>query len=322
MLVKPLITSTGDGIACGPGPTQVTLTATSNTGIVNWYSADRPDGALLYTGTSYTTTISGTMEYWVEAAAPGHPDIISENRVAVEARYEEKDVITDISVTTMSTSTVQLTVTTANASYTNINWYNQETGGSALNTTNNMDIQANGATVTLSEFPPMTLYASAENACGESDRFPVVIRATPQSPVPSGNLYINNEFVASNTWGQTNLGNTYNIINVNNLPDYTTNAQGQYFRAPKGGAPDSSFDIADEAGVVVWHFETRIYKAGCDTTLGSYDCCEDRPSNHDYFRLEITNVLTGNKTYILQHEVNADRGYPGSCDQGSWYNLP
>jgi hypothetical protein len=64
----PTVSGTTPASRCGPG--SITLGATTSAGLINWYAAPT-GGASLYTGTSYTPTISGTTTFYVDATANG-----------------------------------------------------------------------------------------------------------------------------------------------------------------------------------------------------------------------------------------------------------
>ena len=66
---RPAITSVREGFHCGPG--EVSLEATSGSGIIYWYSY-KTGGSILGSGTSFTTPVlSNSKDYYVDATADG-----------------------------------------------------------------------------------------------------------------------------------------------------------------------------------------------------------------------------------------------------------
>ncbi|MFZ1369181.1 MAG: hypothetical protein WAR78_02300, partial [Ferruginibacter sp.] len=70
-LNNPQITSTTPGASCGPGPVTVTLAATGNSAVLNWYDV-ATGGVPIGTGSPFITPpISVNTDYWVSASDGG-----------------------------------------------------------------------------------------------------------------------------------------------------------------------------------------------------------------------------------------------------------
>ncbi|SHF81107.1 Ig-like domain-containing protein [Flavobacterium defluvii] len=88
---------------CGPG--SVTITASSNIGIINWFTASS-GGTSIFTGTSFTTpTISTNTTYYAEASNSG---CVNPNRAAVNIEIYTPPVVNDETVALCQNQTVTL----------------------------------------------------------------------------------------------------------------------------------------------------------------------------------------------------------------------
>jgi len=120
------ITSTAPSTRCDIGT--LSLGATANAGIINWY-ATPTGGTSLGTGSTFITpSLSSTTTYYVDTNNNG---CVSSSRTAVQASVYT----TDITSTTPGSRTGAGTVTLgATASGGTINWYTTLTGGSSIGT--------------------------------------------------------------------------------------------------------------------------------------------------------------------------------------------
>ncbi|MFZ4399675.1 MAG: T9SS type A sorting domain-containing protein [Bacteroidales bacterium] len=122
----PTVISTTAGSRCGSG--SVTLSATPSAGSINWYTG-LTGGTSVYTGTSYSPNLSTTTTYYADATANG---CTSSPRTAIVATIKVIPVISGTtSDTRCGTGVVNLSAT---ASSGTINWYEDLTGGSSINT--------------------------------------------------------------------------------------------------------------------------------------------------------------------------------------------
>jgi len=109
----PVITSTNTPASrCGAGA--VTLQASSDSGIINWYST-ATGGNILGTGTSFTTSsISQNTTYYAEAQNNG---CFSSGRTPVEIKIYSSPIITDEELTICKSSSLTLDVQIPNMTY-------------------------------------------------------------------------------------------------------------------------------------------------------------------------------------------------------------
>ncbi|MFN8145238.1 MAG: CotH kinase family protein [Bacteroidia bacterium] len=157
-----------DVARCGSGT--VTLTA-SDTASIRWY-ATSVGGAVLTTGTTYTTpVINVTTAYYVEAGSACPSPRIQVNAIIATAAADP--VVTP--VTRCGSGTVTLT---ANSSFT-VNWYNSP-GGTLLGTGNTYTTPVLSSTT--------TYYAQAVSAGCQSNYVSVqaIISAITAAPVTQG----------------------------------------------------------------------------------------------------------------------------------------
>ncbi|MEC4004735.1 T9SS type A sorting domain-containing protein [Flavobacterium sp. SUN052] len=122
----PIITSTTPASRCDSGT--IALSATANSGTINWF-ANASGGTSLATGTSFTTpSISVSTTYYVETSNGTCTSV----RTAVTATVNVTPIITS---TTPSSRCDAGTVTlSATANAGTISWYANATGGTALAT--------------------------------------------------------------------------------------------------------------------------------------------------------------------------------------------
>ena len=158
--VTPSITSTTASNRCDAG--SVTLFASANAGIVNWYDA-ATGGTLVGTGTSFTTpSILSTTSYYVEAV---NGSCASGTRTEVIATINNSPTITSTAPTTIcggDTFTISAT-----ASAGSLAWFNVPTGGLVQGTGNSFSL-SNWTTTT-------TFYVQATDGPCQSARIPVVV---------------------------------------------------------------------------------------------------------------------------------------------------
>ncbi len=168
----PTAPSLISGSNCGPGT--VTLTATTSSPIVNWYSV--PSGGIsLGNGLSYTTpTISTTTTYYAQATSA---EGCTSSRVAVEAVISNTN---SAPITTGASRCGSGSLSLSAVGLGTVNWYNTISGGTILSTGNIYTINSISTTT--------TYYAEANNNGCLSPRVPVIAQVDPQpaAPVSSG----------------------------------------------------------------------------------------------------------------------------------------
>jgi hypothetical protein len=161
----PNILSTTPGNRCDAG--SITLGATANTGVLNWYTTST-GGTSQGTGTAFITpSISATTTYYVEASNTCGASA----RVAVIASVGLSPTITATSPA--SRCDVGVVTLGATASAGALNWYSSITGGTSLGT---------GATYTTPIISSTTTYyVNATASCGTSPRTAVIatVNSTP-----------------------------------------------------------------------------------------------------------------------------------------------
>ncbi len=165
----PSITATTPNSRCGSG--SVTLFATANAGVLQWYNAST-GGTILGTGTTFTTpSISTTSTYYVESVN----NSCSSVRVPVLATVYS---IPTVTATTNGSSCGGTTTSiTATPSEGVIYWYYSASGGSAFASGNNLPVSGVSA----------TYYAEAvSNGC-PSERVAVSYTAIPVPTLVSTN---------------------------------------------------------------------------------------------------------------------------------------
>ncbi|MBA4134569.1 MAG: hypothetical protein C0525_07580, partial [Flavobacterium sp.] len=162
--VTPSITATTPNSRCDSG--SVTLFASANAGVLQWYDA-AVGGTLLGTGTTFTTpSISNTTTYYVASVNNSCASV----RVPVVATVNA--VPTVVSTADASSCAGTLTALTATPSEGIIYWYNSASGGSAFATGNSLPVSGSSA----------TYYAEASSNGCPSARVAVSFTAIP---VPS-----------------------------------------------------------------------------------------------------------------------------------------
>jgi hypothetical protein len=126
----PTITSVSDSERCGTGA--LILGASASSGDVNWYALNA-GGAVLYTGTNFTTpSISTSTTYYVAAISNG---CVSAVRTPVVATI--KPIPTVVSVSGDSRCGSGQVTLTATPSSGVINWYDSSAGGTLLQAASN-----------------------------------------------------------------------------------------------------------------------------------------------------------------------------------------
>jgi PKD repeat protein len=217
-----IVTATTPGFACDSGT--VTLGATTNAGILNWYNVPT-GGAILSSGTSFTTpnlTVSTT--YYVEVV----------NGTCISARTA---VVASVNPTPLVTSTTQVTpicvsgstTLTATSNYNGTNtwaWYDAPTGGTLLSTSISFItpvISSNTiyyvATDRFGCTSPRTAITAVVTAT------PTITSSTPASRCGTGSVALTATASAGNiTWwtaatGGTNIGSGSTL----NTPSIATN---------------------------------------------------------------------------------------------------
>ena len=141
ILPLPIITSVTPSGTCGSG--SVLLNATSNSGIISWFSASG-GGTALDTGTTFTTPVLfAPTTYYVEAKLN---NCVSATRTPVLASIYSNPNITG---TTSANGCVgDKVILGATASTGTINWYLNATGGSSIATGNSFTTPALTTTTT------------------------------------------------------------------------------------------------------------------------------------------------------------------------------
>lgn len=158
----PVITNTTPGERCGAG--SVTLSATADSGTINWY-ANASGGTPLFTGGSFTTpNISTTTTYYVSTQLGD----CTSDRVAVTATIKEIPAITSTTPASRCDSgTLTLMATSSSGT---LKWYNVATGGTVLAMGSSFTTPVITATT--------TYYVEAENNGCISDREAVIATIT------------------------------------------------------------------------------------------------------------------------------------------------
>ncbi len=125
----PAITSSSGAEICGTG--SVTLNASASAGTVAWYTVFN-GGAPIATGPSYTTAISSTTNYYVEATLSG---CTTATRTTVIAKSKQIPSIT--SVTSNARCGAGIINLSASPSAGLVKWYTAAAGGTAVYSGNN-----------------------------------------------------------------------------------------------------------------------------------------------------------------------------------------
>lgn len=189
--VTPSITATTPNSRCDSG--SVTLFASANAGVLQWYDA-AVGGTLLGTGTTFTTpSISNTTTYYVASVNNSCASV----RVPVVATVNA--VPTVVSTADASSCAGALTALTATPSEGVIYWYNSASGGSAFATGNSLPVSGSSA----------TYYAEASSNGCPSARVAVSFTAIP---VPS--LVTTSPASRCGT-GTVTIGVNYNFGTIN-----------------------------------------------------------------------------------------------------------
>ncbi len=189
--VTPSITATTPNSRCDSG--SVTLFASANAGVLQWYDA-AVGGTLLGTGTTFTTpSISNTTTYYVASVNNSCASV----RVPVVATVNA--VPTVVSTADASSCAGTLTALTATPSEGVIHWYNSASGGSAFATGNSLPVSGSSA----------TYYAEASSNGCPSARVAVSFTAIP---VPS--LVTTSPASRCGT-GTVTIGANYNFGTIN-----------------------------------------------------------------------------------------------------------
>lgn len=183
--VTPSITSTTPNSRCNSG--SVTLFASANAGVLQWYDA-AVGGTLLGTGTTFTTpSITNTTTYYVASvnnscASVSVPVVATVNAVP-----------TVVSTADASSCAGALTALTATPSEGVIYWYNSASGGSAFATGNSLPVSGSSATYyaeAISNGCPSTRVAVSFNAIP----VPSLVTTSPASRCGTGTVTIGANF--------------------------------------------------------------------------------------------------------------------------------
>lgn len=161
------ITTTAGDVGCGQ--TQVTLTASSTSGKILWFSS-ATGGSPIASGYKFTPTIAATTTYYVVASADGSCE--KGTRVPITATINPIPTITNS--TSQTICQFGSATLTATASSGIVNWYTNLTGGTVLHTGNNyttpivntsttyyVDATNNGCTATQRTPVTLTVYKTA-----------------------------------------------------------------------------------------------------------------------------------------------------------------
>lgn len=123
----PSITSTTPATRCGAG--SATIQAVASAGTLNWYAAVT-GGTVLFTGASFSPSVTGTTTYYVEASNNG----CTSARTAVTVTVNSVPSIT--STTPAGRCDAGSVTLQASASNGTLNWYSAATGGTLLGSGN------------------------------------------------------------------------------------------------------------------------------------------------------------------------------------------
>lgn len=190
--VSPSITSTAGASRCGTGT--LTLSATTNTGIVNWYTA-ATGGTAVATGTVYTTpSLTATTIYYVDATNAG---CTTPTRTAVTATINAVPIVTLTPASTTICSSQSTTLTASGAStYT---WLPSGSGtSSVLSPTATTIYTVTGtssagciglpktSTITVNSTPTITLSPGSATICSGQSTTLTVSGASTYTWAPSG----------------------------------------------------------------------------------------------------------------------------------------
>ena len=164
----PIITSTTPSSRCDAGT--VTLSATANSGTINWF-ANATGGTSLASGSIFTTSnIAATTTYYVEASNGSCTSF----RTPVTATVNVTPTI--LSTTPSSRCDAGTVTLSASASAGSVVWYTNATGGTALATTNIFTTPNISSTT--------TYYVEAVNgSCASGTRTAVIATINPSPTI-------------------------------------------------------------------------------------------------------------------------------------------
>jgi gliding motility-associated-like protein len=230
----PNIESTTPSSICGPG--SITLTATASNGNVYWYTSST-GGTSIYTGDSFTTTLSATTSYYVDATNGNCPTVTRKEVIATVTTIPT--IVLTIPNSRCDSGTLILTAATTGGT---INWYNVATGGTSLGT---------GTTFTTPTISTTTTYYvdATANGCTSSTRTAITatvynspsITSTSESSICDSGIVILGATASAGTinWynvstGGTSLGTgaTYTTPTINTTTTYYVDASTSNCTSP------------------------------------------------------------------------------------------
>ncbi|WP_231427482.1 putative Ig domain-containing protein [Pedobacter sp. Leaf250] len=190
---SPIIATTGTNI-CSGEPTTLSITNSQNGVTYEWYTA-ATGGSLLFTGTSYTTSVINTAtDYYVQAVGAGGCTN-SGGRVKVTVTVNQKPnvpTVTSSNVSVCIGNSAALTVSNPQANIV-YNWYTTPNGGTIAGTGSSFTTPALTANATY-------YVEGANGSCLSSSRTPVNVIALPVPVAPTSVTAANGTICAgSNT---------------------------------------------------------------------------------------------------------------------------
>jgi len=229
----PMINTAVGNSVCGTG--SMTLQATANFGIVNWY-ATPVGGEILSTGTVFNTpALAKSTTYYVEASYNGKPSEMK--RTPVVARVYVSSGSSTISGSAQVCQGAAVTYSVpANDNIDSYIW-TLPTGVTAVNPSTSNTISVNFGNNAQSG----DIKVKGHNACSDEveSAFAVVVNAIPSTPVISSNAvmlqsssvdgnqwYFNNALIqgaTGNTYTPTSSGSYYTIVTLSACPSQASN---------------------------------------------------------------------------------------------------
>ena len=205
----PTVAATTPGSRCSSGNVTLSATASSAGATLTWYNQAN-GGSSLGTGTNYTAlNIAATTTYYVDASENG---CTSARTAVVATVLPALPTITTTSGKICGSGSSTLVANATNMSSSDIRWYTQATGGSALvgpthpsNGTSNLVASFSAGEIGTTK----TYYVEAQNACGTTSSRQTVTATSyviPASPVTTSGTRCGTGTVDLTAAGGANIG--------------------------------------------------------------------------------------------------------------------
>ncbi|HZL08650.1 MAG TPA: glycosyl hydrolase [Prolixibacteraceae bacterium] len=229
----PMIITATNASICGSG--SVTLGATANFGIVNWFESET-EGTILHTGTSFTTPVlSIPTTYYVEASYNGFPSGMK--RTAVKATFSvpvAASVISGTSTVCQGANNVAYSLP-FDANVDSYTW-TLPSGATGTSTTNQISVNFGNSMITTG-----IIKVAGHNDCGDGaeSSLEITITEIPLAPVitfadgifqsdaTSGNQWYFNSSPIGNAVNSTlkssRTGDYYTIVTINDCISQPSN---------------------------------------------------------------------------------------------------